>query len=157
MTTESTGSRPTGGKISTGTTPDTAEATDEDRDATASKLVEREQTEGIAHEDRHTSGGRSRFSQPTEEDGERSQAQVGFRLAAAGREEQEVDQFTIGVSRFGQPPQVHEYERKLEWTPLRRIDLLRLDGLLHRPPVPGCRGHDAVRQAKRFKRNRLIK
>ena len=41
MTTESTGSRPTGGKISTGTTPDTAEATDEDRDATASKLVER--------------------------------------------------------------------------------------------------------------------
>jgi uncharacterized protein (DUF697 family) len=41
MTTESTGSSITGGKISTGTAPDTAQATDEDRDAKASKLVER--------------------------------------------------------------------------------------------------------------------
>ncbi len=42
MTTESTGSKTTEGKGSTeATTPDTAEATDEDRDVTASKLVER--------------------------------------------------------------------------------------------------------------------
>ena len=50
------------------------------------------------------------------------QAEVGLGLAAAGREEEQVDNLAVVVVRIDDPGQVHQDEGKLERSPGRGID-----------------------------------
>ena len=52
-------------------------------------------------------------------DGEGGEAQIGLGLAAAGREEQEIDQLAIGVRLLGEAVEIEQDEGELERPPDR--------------------------------------
>ena len=61
----------------------------------ASELIEREQAQRVAHDDGDAGAEHARVRQPPMRDHEGREAEIGFRLAAAGREEQEVGNLSV--------------------------------------------------------------
>ena len=52
------------------------------------------------------------IAQPAKDQRERRQPKIGFRLAAAGGEEQEVDDLALDMGGFGDAAQVHQICRR---------------------------------------------
>ena len=78
--------------------------------------------------------------QPPDRERVRGQAQVGLGLAAAGREEQQVDLVAVLVPRVGERGQVEQHERELERAPGGDLPAVVLDlGLRLRVAVPFSR------------------
>ena len=75
----------------------------------ARELVEREQPQRVAHDDAHAGAGapgRLGMAQAAQHHREGREPEVGLGLAAAGREEEEVDGLAVGVARVGDPREV---------------------------------------------------
>ena len=85
----------------------------------ARQLIEREQAQRVAHDHSHSGAEDTRVSQPTVRDRKGREPEIGFGLAAAGREEQEVDGFPVGMRLVDQPRKVQEDESELEGPPAR--------------------------------------
>ena len=98
----------------------------------------------------------ARLAQAAQEDHERGQAQVGFGLAAAGGEKQQVDHLAVGVTRRHEPAQVHQDEGELEGPPRRRVHEFGCDARLLRAALPCGHGHRAVGQGERVERLLII-
>ena len=62
----------------------------------------------------------ARVAQPPQHHGEGREAQVGLGLAAARREEEQVDRLAVGVARVGEAGEVQQDEGELEGAPARR-------------------------------------
>ena len=84
------------------------------------KLVEREQPQCVTHQHRQTAMDGVRVAKAAQYEGEGGKPEIGFGLAAAGREEQEVDEVALDMSRIGDPAQIHEDVGELEGTPYGR-------------------------------------
>ena len=63
----------------------------------APELVESQEPERVAHEHRQAAMPGVGIAQPAKDERERGQPEIGFRLAAAGREEQKVDDLALAV------------------------------------------------------------
>ena len=95
--------RPTHRPISNGHSPSFSgsfcrlefQGTDERRGT--AELVESQQAQRVAHQHAQTRGLHARVSQPSVDQREGGQAEVGFGLAAAGREEQQVHDLAVLV------------------------------------------------------------
>jgi hypothetical protein len=75
------------------------------------------------------------------------QPEVSFRLAAAGREEQQIHPLPVGAFGVYDAFEVHQNEGNLEWKPLRLRD---------RSALPGCVCHCAVSETKGQQSLRII-
>ena len=80
----------------------------------------------------------------------RRQPEIGFGLAAAGWEEEKVDDLALDMGRLGDAAEVHQDVGELKGAPLRRAYRRRCAALLLCSPPPRCRGHGPVGDAKRF-------
>ena len=96
------------------------------------------------------------IAQPAKDQRERCQSEIGFRLAAAGRKEQEVDNLALDMGGFGDAAQVHQNVGELEGAPRRRVCRLGRDALLLRPSPPGRRRHGAVCDAERVQQVGIV-
>ena len=115
-----------------------------DQGRRAAELVERQQSERVPHQDAQPRRFIPRILQSAIDQGEGRESQVGLRLAAACREEEEVHDLPVVMMGIDDARQVHQQEGELEWPPGRRIDR---GGILplHRPaPTSSRLGHDAV-------------
>ena len=125
------------------------ESTDESRGA--AQLVKGEEPQRVAHDDAHASATEpvvARVAEPAQDHREGRKPQVRLRLAAAGREEQQVHCLALNIGWVGQARQVEQDERELERTPARRLDI---EPLAQRP------GHRAVRDAKCVEGIRIVR
>ena len=86
----------------------------------ALKLVERQQAQGVAHDDREARAFEAGIVEPAPGDGEGGEAEIGLGLAAAGREEQQIDDRPVGMSRVGEAVEIEQDEGELEQAPRRR-------------------------------------
>ena len=87
----------------------------------APQLVVGQQPQRVAHDDADPGPAPSAvpgIPQPPQHHGERRETQVRLRLAAAGREEQQVGGFAVGIGGVHESGQVQEQEPDLEGTPL---------------------------------------
>jgi hypothetical protein len=91
----------------------------------AAELIEGQEAQGVAHQHADAGALQAGVTQPAQDQGEGGEAEVGLRLAAAGREEQEVDDAAIAVRGIDDAGEVEQDEGELERAPARRIDLLR--------------------------------
>ena len=92
----------------------------------AAELVEGQQAQGVAHDDAHPGASEpvlARVAEPAQDHGEGGEAEVGLGLAAAGREEEQVDRLAVRVARVGEAGQVEQDEGELEGAPARRLDV----------------------------------
>ena len=96
----------------------------------ARKLIERQQTQRVAHHHAHTRTvqciGVPAMSETPQHHGERGKTEIRLRLAAARREEQEIDDPAIRVVRIGETGQIQQDERELEGTPFGVLYALAL-------------------------------
>jgi len=86
----------------------------------AGELVEGQKPERVAHDHADTGarpGTLFRVTQAAKDHDERRQSEVGLGLAAARREEQQVDRLAVGIGGVGEPGKVHQDERELEGLP----------------------------------------
>ena len=88
------------------------------------------------------------MAQPAQHHRKRREPEVGLGLAAAGREEQQVDRRAVRIARVGEAREVQQDEGELERAPARRLDA---ETLAERP------GHRAVRHAERIERVRILR
>ena len=91
---------------------------------------------------------------PPQDQAERRQAEIGFRLAAAGGEEQQVHNFSILVRRFDDSLQVHQQEGKLEGPPDGRIDRCRISKELFRNQLGLSNNHRVLRRTQHAEQQR---
>ena len=122
----------------------------------APKLVEGQEPKRVAHQHREAAMHGVGIAQPAKDQRERRQSEIGFRLAAAGWKEQEVDDLTLDMSGFGNAAQVHQDIGELERAPRRRVSRLGRDALLLRPSPPGRRRHGAVCDAERVQQVGIV-
>ena len=114
----------------------------------AAELVEGQQPERVAHQHAQPRRGIARVFQAAIDQREGGQAEIGFRLAAAGREEEQIDHLPVVMVWVHDAGEVHQDERKLERTPGRRIDRGLLLALHGTEATPGGLGHHAVGHAE---------
>ena len=108
------------------------------------QLVQGQQAQGVAHDDAHPGplpcvllG----IAQPAQHHRQGGQPQIGFRLAAAGGEEQQIDRFPMRVRWVRDAGQVQQDEGELEGPPMGRpLRELFRQPLLQRPRH-GAVGH----------------
>ena len=116
----------------------------------ARELIERKQSQRVAHDDAHA-GGRATLlagmAQPAQHHRKRCKPEVSLGLATACREEQQVHRCAVGVARVGKAREIQQQEGELECTPSRGLDA---ETLAERP------GHRAIRHAERVERIRIL-
>ncbi len=95
------------------------------------------------------------MAQAAEHEREGGEPEVGFGLAAAGGEKQQVDDVALGMRGLGDAPQVHQDAGKLERTPRRRRDFMRPLPFLQRPPAARGGGHRPIGDAEGFEHVRF--
>ena len=122
----------------------------------APKLVESQEPERVAHEHRQAAMHGVGVTQPAKDERERRQSEIGFGLAAAGWEEEKVDDLALDVGRVGDAAEVHQDVGELEGAPLRRAYRGRRAALLLCSPPPRCGGHGSVGDPKRFQQVRIV-
>ena len=112
----------------------------------ARELVEREQPQRVAH-DHADAGARAALlagmAQPAQHDRERGEAEVGLGLAAAGREEQQVDDLAVGSRGSASPGRLSRMNASWNGRQLGSVDL---EALRQRP------GDGTVGDAERIER-----
>ena len=117
-----------------------------DKSSGTRKLVQGEEAERVAHDDAHTGSTktvRSRIAQAPKHYRYCGQAQVGFCLAAARREEEQVDDLAVRFLRIGEAGYVQQDECELEGVPARRVLVEPLwESLAH------STGNGAIRHAE---------
>ena len=87
----------------------------------ALKLVERQKAQDVARDDGEARAFEAGIVEPAAGDGEGGEAEVGFGLAAAGREEQQVDDRSVGVRRLGEAVEVEQDEGERKQPPCRAL------------------------------------
>jgi hypothetical protein len=92
------------------------------------ELVEGQKAERVAHDDRNAGTQHARAQEPAIGDGEGGEAQKGLGLAAAGREEEQIDQLAISVRLLGDAVEIKQDVGELERAPGRRFLLSRITG-----------------------------
>ena len=93
-----------------------------------------------------------RIAQPPQHHGERGEPEVRLRLAAAGREEEEVHELAFRVRGVGEARQVQQEEGELEGAPARRFGY----PFTGKPPRE-CGGDGAVGDAEGVERVRILR
>ena len=93
--------------------------------------------------------------QSPQDERECGQSQIRFRLTATRGEEEQIDDFSVGLARFGNALEVHQDERQLEGTPCGR-DLFRLLAEQQGEPPATLNGHCLVGETECFQAIRLI-
>ena len=95
------------------------------------------------------------LAQAAQRDREGGEAEIGLGLAAAGREEQQVDDLAVRMRRIGQAGEVEQDEGELERPPDRRLLRggdrrrgRRCDGV----PPPRSRGSSAGKRCVHWRR-----
>ncbi len=80
-------------------------------------MIECQQPQRVPHQHGQSRRPDSGITQPTQNEGESRQTEIGFRLTTASWEEQQVDNPAIRVPWLRNSWQVHQYERQLERSP----------------------------------------
>ncbi len=89
----------------------------------ARELIERKQSQRVAHDHAHAGTGATLLAgmaEPAQHHRERREPEVGLGLAAARREEQQVHRRAVGITRVGKAREVQQKEGELECAPARR-------------------------------------
>ena len=120
-----------------------------------SKLIERQQPQGVAHDDADPGSGPAavfRIAQPPQHHGERGEPEIRLRLATAGGKEEEVHELAFRIRGVGEARQVQQEKGELEGTPTGRF------GHPFTGQPPRERGGDGVvRDAEGVERVRILR
>ena len=94
-----------------------------DQPGRAPELIEGQQPQGVTHDDadaRSRATVLARVAEPPQDHGERSEAEIRLGLAATGREEEQVHEFTFGIGGVCDTRKIQQDEGELKGPPARR-------------------------------------
>ena len=116
--------------------PGTFQLQGADQPRGASKLIQGQEAQGVAHDHAHPRAAvavRVRVAQPSQHHGKGGKAEIGLGLAAAGGEEQEIHRLAGRVARIDQPGEIQQDEGELKGPPAGLVDIQTLaEGPGHR-------------------------
>ena len=111
-----------------------------DQTGGAGELVQGEEAQGVAHDDAHPGAldaVLAGVAEASKHHREGCETQVRLRLAAAGREEEQVHGLAVRIERIREARQVQQNERELEGPPTRPLPIVEL-----RAEAPAERARD---------------
>jgi hypothetical protein len=115
----------------------------------AAELIEGQEAQGVAHQHADAGAEQAGVTQAAQDQGEGGEAEVGLGLAAAGREEQEVDDAAIAVRGVDDAGRLSRMKASWNGRQRGRIDLLRALVVAVTGALAHGRGDGAVGQLER--------